>query len=77
MHAGWLAEAYRKATGEGLGETVVRRRVEAAANWLRETDLPIAEVAAAAGFCDQSHMVRAFRKWLRRTPAKVRAENCH
>jgi len=68
MHAGWLAEAYRKIVGEGIGETVTRRRVEDAANLLRETALPAAEVAATAGFCDQSHMVRAFRKWLGRRP---------
>jgi AraC family transcriptional regulator len=74
MHAGWLAEAYRKTVGEGLGETVMRRRVEAAANLLRETDLPTAEVAVATGFCDQSHMIRAFRKWLGRRPAQVRSE---
>ena len=69
MHAGWLAEAYRRVVGEGVGETVTRRRVEVAANLLRETELPAAEVAAAAGFCDQSHMVRAFRKWLGRRPS--------
>ncbi|HVN02328.1 MAG TPA: AraC family transcriptional regulator [Caulobacteraceae bacterium] len=30
-------------------------------------------MAAAAGFCDQSHMNRAFRQVLGRTPAALRA----
>ena len=70
----WLAEAYRRATGEGLGETLTRRRVEAAATLLRTTSHSGAEIAAATGFCDQSHMIRGFRKILGRTPSEVRAE---
>lgn len=74
MNPGWLAEAYRRAMGEGVAETVVRRRVEVSARLLRETEEPAAEVASAAGFCDQSHMIRAYRKWLGRTPSQVRSE---
>ena len=35
---------------------------------------PAAQVAAAAGFCDQSHMHRAFRGLVGRTPLEVRIE---
>ncbi len=68
----WLARAYRHWRGEGLGEAVRRRRVESAA-LLLESGLGQAEIAAAAGFCDQSHMIRAFRRQLGRTPGQVRA----
>jgi AraC family transcriptional regulator len=68
-----LARAYRHWHGEGLGESIRRRRVEAAAILLESTDLPLADIAAHAGFCDQSHMNRAFRKSLGRTPAATRA----
>ncbi len=68
-----LARAYRDWYGEGLGAAIRRRRVEAAAILLESTELQLAEVAAQAGFCDQSHMNRAFRKSLGRTPAVTRA----
>ena len=70
----WLQEAYRRAVGEGLADTVRRRRVETAARLLRSTSAPAAEIAAEAGFADQSHMVRVFRRVLARTPGQVRAE---
>ncbi len=69
----WLVRAYRTWRGEGLGEALRRRRVAAAAILLDGGDLPLAEVAAQAGFCDQSHMNRAFRRVVGRTPAAVRA----
>lgn len=70
----WLARAYRAWRGEGLGETLRRRRVERATLCLRETAAPLAEIAAACGFADQSHMNRAFRALLARTPLEVRRE---
>lgn len=76
LHPGWFAEAYRAAMGEGIGETVRRRRVETAVHMLASSSEPQAQVAAAAGFCDQSHMIRAFRAVLGRTPAEVRRERC-
>jgi len=41
---------------------------------LRSTDEPIAEIAALAGFCDQSHLNRALRLLTGRTPVQIRAE---
>ncbi len=71
-HPSWLGTAYRRATGEGLLEAAARFRVERAAYLLRETDRPLANVAIDAGFCDQSHMNRTFRRFLGRTPLAVR-----
>ena len=72
-HRAWVARAYRSAAGEGLRETVRRRCVERAMALLRANAAPLAEVALDAGFCDQSHMIRAFRRQLGRTPGQVRA----
>jgi AraC family transcriptional regulator len=74
LHPAWLARAYRHFSGEGLAETARRHRVEAATALLRRTDLPLAEIAHSAGFCDQSHMNRCFAAVLGRTPTRVRAE---
>jgi AraC family transcriptional regulator len=74
LHPAWLARAYRVWRGEGMAETVRRRRVERAMLALRGSLTPLAQVAAESGFCDQGHMNRAFRAVLGRTPLEVRCE---
>jgi AraC family transcriptional regulator len=73
-HPSWIGAAYRHATGEGLQESAARFRVERATRLLRETAEPHAAIAFEAGFCDQSHMNRTFRRVLGRSPAAVREE---
>jgi AraC family transcriptional regulator len=73
-HPSWLGTAYRGAVGEGILETAARLRVEHAARLLRETELSYCEIANDAGFCDQSHMYRSFRRVLDRLPSAVRNE---
>lgn len=74
LHPAWLARAYRAWRGEGLAETARRLRVERAVLLLRQGTETLADVALAAGFCDQSHMNRAFHRVLGRTPLEVRRE---
>lgn len=74
LHPAWLARRYRQVTGEGLRETLRRKRIERALVELRESDMPLAEVALHAGFCDQPHMNRCFRHVLGRTPQACRVE---
>jgi transcriptional regulator GlxA family with amidase domain len=57
-----------------LQETAARFRIERAARLLRETDESYASIAADAGFCDQSHMNRTFRRLLGRAPSAVRGD---
>lgn len=73
-HPSWLGTAYALAKGEGIRDAAARLKVERAARSLRETDLSLAWVASDAGFCDQSHMNRTFRRVLGRTPAAVRSD---
>lgn len=74
LHPSWLGTAYRRATGESLQQAAARHRVEGAARLLRETDDSEARIAVAAGFCDQSHMIRTFRRVLGRLPSAVRRD---
>ena len=74
VHPRWLAHAYRQTVGEGIHDTILRRRIEQAAYLLRSTGQPIAEIALATGFCDQSHLNRVLGRFTGRTPAQVRAE---
>ena len=69
-----LASAYRAATGEAPSEAAARFRVERAAHLLRETKEAPARIALEAGFCDQSHMIRTFRRLIGRLPSAVRAD---
>jgi AraC family transcriptional regulator len=75
-HPSWVGTAYRQATGEGLLEAATRFRIEYASRLLRETDQSYADVALEAGFYDQSHMNRSFRRLLRRLPTAVRQDQC-
>ena len=73
-HPSWVGAVYRHATGEGLQETAARFRVESATRLLRETAEPLSSIALDAGFCDQSHMNRTFRRVLGRSPAAIRED---
>ena len=72
--AAWIGPAYRRSIGEGLQEVAARFRVERAARLLRESEQSLCTVAAEAGFCDQSHMNRTFRRILGRSPTEVRRD---
>ena len=58
--------------GESPGDYVRRIRIERAARLLRSTSIPLAQVAQAAGFVDQSHMTRVFARQFGFTPGAWR-----
>lgn len=72
VSADHLARAFRRHHGYTVGEFVRRLRVEFACRRLADSDDPLAEVAIAAGFTDQSHFTRVFRRHMRMTPAVFR-----
>jgi AraC family transcriptional regulator len=61
LHPSHLARVFKQARGETVGDYVRRRRVEQAEQALHRGDLPLAEIAAQAGFADQAHFTRVFR----------------
>ena len=56
-----FARAFRQTLGIPPHNYIVQRRVEHAQQLLRNTDLPVSEIAIVAGFTDQSHLARHFR----------------
>lgn len=62
VHPVHLARAFRANYGVSPGEYLRQLRVDWAAMELRTTERPIAEIALDAGFADQSHFTRVFRK---------------
>ena len=69
----YLARTFRRHYGRSIGEYVKHLRLEFAARELTDTPHPLAEIAAAAGFYDQSHFTHAFRQHTKMTPAEFRA----
>ncbi|MBF5043561.1 helix-turn-helix transcriptional regulator [Aggregicoccus sp. 17bor-14] len=72
VHPAHLARAFRAQQGESLAAYVRRRRVEWAREQLVRTERAVAEIALEAGFCDQGHFARTFRKVCGMTPGAVR-----
>ena len=68
-----LARAFRRHFGDTPGTYLRRLRVERAARAIEDGDASLAEIAADAGFTDQSHMGRAFRSVKGTSPARWRA----
>jgi AraC family transcriptional regulator len=50
----------------------MQRRIEKAKELLISTNTPIAELAMATGFSDQSHLTMAFRRAVGQSPARYR-----
>jgi AraC family transcriptional regulator len=72
VHPGYLAAAFRRHFGCTVGEYVRRQRVVLACRHLAGSDAPLADVALLAGFADQSHFTRTFKRQLGLTPAAYR-----
>lgn len=62
---------FRESAGMPVHQYVVLRRVEHAVRLIARTTSKLNAIAALAGFVDQSHMARCFRRVLGVTPAAV------
>jgi AraC family transcriptional regulator len=74
VHPARLARAFRDRNGISVGESGRRLRIESAAAAVGGTDSPLATIAAEAGFADQSHFTRLFKRYVGTTPARYRLE---
>lgn len=68
----WVERRFRKVLGRSLMEEVMRARLSRAQQLLRETDLPMPEVASFSGFTDLNHLGRSFKRELSMTPTAYR-----
>src|SRR5580704_7185682 len=69
-----FARAFKQTVGLPPHGYVLQRRIEHAQQMLRNTDLSMSEIALSAGFSDQSHLARHFRRITGRSPSVVRWE---
>ncbi|HEX8999462.1 MAG TPA: AraC family transcriptional regulator [Blastocatellia bacterium] len=73
VHPVHLAAVFRQFHHQTIGEYQQRLRVQFASQLLGDFDLPLVEVAQFAGFSDQSHLTRLFKRFSGMTPGAFRA----
>jgi len=67
-----FARNFKQATGLSPHAYLLKRRADRARKLLSDTNMPIAEVALAAGFSHQSHFTSRFREEFKMTPRAYR-----
>ena len=72
VHPVHLTRIFRQFYGCSVGEYIRRLRIDVASRELSSSDMPLAEIAAAAGFSDQSHFSKSFKNFTGMTPAQYR-----
>lgn len=72
VHPVYLARQFRRFFGCSVSGYVHRLRVQRAAGLLGQARLPLSHVSFDAGFSDQSHMCRIFRRETGVTPSAYR-----
>jgi AraC family transcriptional regulator len=68
----YLSELFSRSTGVSPHQYVLRRRIERAKSLLRDVRISIVEVSARAGFVNQSHFARLFRRVVGVSPTEYR-----
>jgi AraC family transcriptional regulator len=72
VHPAHLARTFRSHYGCTVGDYIRRMRVEAACRRLATSDAPLVVVALDAGFADQSHFAKVFKRQTGTTPTEYR-----
>jgi AraC-like DNA-binding protein len=70
-----LNRRLRAVFGITAGQLITKRRIDAASEMLRTSDLAVAEIANASGYYDQSAFSRVFRRLVGLTPRQYRAQH--
>ena len=67
-----LLREFKRSVGLSPHKFQMQNRIRKARKLMLDTSIPLTEVALAAGFYDQSHFIRCFRKFAGMTPSKFR-----
>jgi AraC family transcriptional regulator len=73
IHPVHLATMFRQHYRQTVGEYVRQRRIEYACGELSTSDAPVVDIALAAGFFDQGHFSKTFKRFTGISPASFRA----
>lgn len=72
VNSSYLAQMFHKYYRHTIGGYLRRLRVESACRTLAASDTPLCDIALAAGFSDQSHFNRIFKRYVGITPVQYR-----
>jgi AraC family transcriptional regulator len=75
VHPVYLASSFRKKYQCTVGEYRQRLRIEFACRELCKAQQSLAQIALAAGFANQAHFSRTFKRFTGTTPAKYRTSS--
>jgi len=67
-----FARAFHQSVGMPPHSYLLQRRLDHVERMLRETQLPLSQIALATGFSDQSHLARHFRRQTGMSPSDAR-----
>ena len=68
----YTSRMIKQATGQTFIQLLTRIRLENAEQLLRDTALPVADIAAAVGYESSEHFIRTFRRHTGETPSTYR-----
>lgn len=72
IHPVHLAQTFHKTYDCTMGDYVRQRRIEYACRKLAGSEMTIVDIALTAGFCDQSHFTRTFKRCTGMPPSQYR-----
>ncbi|NMO95067.1 response regulator [Paenibacillus lemnae] len=72
LHPVYLSKIYKSETGEGLGDYIIRKRMERAVYLLKHTNKKIYEITAELGYQNPQYFSKMFRKHYGMTPNEYR-----
>jgi AraC-like DNA-binding protein len=72
LHPVYLSRSFRERTGRSVTECLTGARIRFALRKLASPETPLAEIALDAGFADQSHFTKVFRRETGMTPGAFR-----
>ncbi|AWB45516.1 DNA-binding response regulator [Paenibacillus sp. CAA11] len=72
LHPVYLSKVYKSETGEGLGDYLIRKRMERALYLLKNTNKKIYEITSELGYQNPQYFSKMFRKHYGMTPNEFR-----
>lgn len=77
VESSYFSKTFRQATGENLMLYIMRKRMERAGEYIRESDISLTEIAFMTGYDDYSYFNRVFRKIYGMSPREYRNQARH
>jgi AraC family transcriptional regulator len=74
VHPAHLCRTFRRFRNQTISDAVLRARVQHVARRLIECNESLSEIASEAGFADQSHMTRVFKRFTGYPPGEHRRQ---